>query len=286
MACKRVLSDVRLLGDLNDSTRSYLNCWLSDDPIDAAESRFRVLQMEENRGSRLVCESCNFRRLADRASILHYVITGELIPVVEDEQCKTFGAPSCRKDSGRKRKPSASRQRRKLKRGKADCGSMVFWNTPPNSPPLESDVFFNTISMETLLEHWNEGESRNVVDAMIQIKLGQLYRLREDLLDRRIEIELRCDFMAETNDELISELSALRPNSVSWSNVMDYWSGQMPSFHNVARRIGPSSRHFGYSINWVTAVYGASIVDYLPESERPAASGVQPADNSNRSKVH
>jgi hypothetical protein len=266
-ACKRVLSCYRPYRGLNESTRSYLSCWLSDEPIAATESRTRFVTMDENRSSRLACESCSFRRLADRLAIVHYVLTGELIPRADDEQGSKSGSHPSTAHTRRKQKCRRGRPKQE-NREQADCGSMVFWNTPPNSPPLESEVFFHTVSLEALLENLETDTSSNVVDVMMRIKLDQLRRVREDLLDGRIQIDLICDVMDETNERLISELVALRPGSVSWSNLMDYWSGTLKSFHRVARHIGPSSRHFGYTMNWTTTLYGASMVDYLLEVER------------------
>jgi hypothetical protein len=59
---------------------------------------------------------------------------------------------------------------------------------------------------------------------------------------------------------LIQELARLEPESVSWSNLMDY--SRLSAFHSVARRLG-AKRHYGYSMNWLTVVYGASMIDFL-----------------------
>lgn len=169
------------------------------------------------------------------------MITGELIPATSEDT----SIPARNETVNAKYGKASSHKKpaRTIQRAPAECGSMVFWNVPANCAPLESDVFFNTISMEAMLEELDN--RRNIVFTMISIKLRHLSGLRNSLISGRILIDLRRGTVSEENEELIQELASLSPRSVSWSNLVDY--AHLHSYHKVAHRL-KGSRHFGYSM--------------------------------------
>lgn len=62
---------------------------------------------------------------------------------------------------------------------------------------------------------------------------------------------------------------ALKPDSMSWSNIVDYMPPQ--SFHHLALACStPHTRHFFHTMNWMECVKGTSLVDYMetPRSHR------------------
>ena len=205
---------------------SYIHCWLSEDPVSLAESRTKWFCNLQNNESGIASGAHSFKRLPDRLSTVQYLLTGELVPRTSPTD-----------------KPSV--------------GSMTLWNVPPNSPPLEYDIVFNTILMETLLADMNADE--NIMDTIMRIKINQLAKLRTRLVSGTITLAIWCGELQPDKRDLIEDIVSLRPHTMSWSNVVDY--NQHDSFHAMAREFG-ASRHYGYSMNWPTTVYGACLLDY------------------------
>lgn len=237
-ACKEALTSQRAgreaFKSQSSSERkvmSYIHCWLSEDPVSVAESRTRWFGNLQNNESGIAFGAHSFKRLPDRLSTVQYLLTGELIPKAPT---------SC---------PSP--------RVKPSVGSMTFWNVPPNSPPLEYDSVFNTILMETLLTDMNADE--NIMDTIMRIKINQMTKLRSRLVNCTITLAIWCGELQPDTRDLIEGIVSLRPQTMSWSNVVDY--NKYDSFHAMAREFG-ASRHYGYSMNWSTTVYGACLLDY------------------------
>lgn len=69
--------------------------------------------------------------------------------------------------------------------------------------------------------------------------------------------------------KLCAAVRALKPDSMSWSNIVDYMSAQ--AFHHLALSCSlPHTRHFLHTMNWTDFVKGAFLVDYIemPRSTR------------------
>jgi hypothetical protein len=235
-ACKEALKSQRA-GTFKSETSSerkvmsYIHCWLSEDPISVAESRARWFGNLQNNECGVAFGAHSFKRLPDRLSTVHYLLTGELIPDANTSRTSPKDKPS--------------------------VGSMTFWNVPPNSPPLEYDIVFNTILMETLIADMNADE--NIMDTIMRIKINQLTKLRTRLVDCTITLAIWCGELRPDTRDLIDDIVFLQPHTMSWSNIVDY--NKYDSFHAMAREFG-ASRHYGYSMNWSTAVYGACLLDY------------------------
>ena len=68
--------------------------------------------------------------------------------------------------------------------------------------------------------------------------------------------------------DLVSEIAALRPWTMSWSNVVDYYKAS--EFHGIARAcsIHGDTLHFAYSMNWSNNVSGSHLIDYAAADAR------------------
>ena len=68
--------------------------------------------------------------------------------------------------------------------------------------------------------------------------------------------------------ELIPEIASLRPWTMTWSNVSDYYKTR--EFHSIARAcsVNGDTLHFAYSMNWSTNVVGSHIIDYNDAEQR------------------
>jgi tetratricopeptide (TPR) repeat protein len=246
----------------NDEVSTYLHYWLSTEPLSALDARAQWIKTVQDNSSSMMTDSASFHRLRDRLSILHYLVSGEIIPAHEREG--GTATSSLGRDTKKKARSSAKKVMPKVSRASADYGSMVFWSVPPNCAPLESDIFFNAISMETLLENFNETQS--IVDNLIDLRLRQLSELRRMLIKGIVSAELLCDSIEPGNGHLIQRIAALKPETASWSNLVDYSDHGFKGFHQIARQLN-AKRHFGQSMNWVCMVYGACVTDYIARSD-------------------
>jgi hypothetical protein len=255
VACQKSLTT----WEKHDEVSTYLHYWILTEPISALDARTHWIKTVQDNSSSMITDSASFHRLKDRLSILHYLLNGEIIPAHEREN-ETSTSSSGNKSFKKKTQKSPKKFTHKVSRAPADYGSMVFWTVPPNCAPLESDIFFNAISMETLLDNFNETQS--IVDNLIDIRIQQLSELRQMLVEGIVSAELWCDSVEPANDNLIRKIAALKPETVSWSNLVDYSDHGFKSFHQVAKQLN-AKRHFGQSMNWICMVYGACLTDYI-----------------------
>jgi hypothetical protein len=258
-ACRLVLESAQAF---DETISSYLHCWLLDEPISVEESRRMWFKLVENHQRGDIGSSCSFHRLQDRLAILHYLATGELLP--SSHVRRSTANPQGPIKKGKKSALPKKTNRPKATSTKVDTevGSLLFWNVPPNCAPLEADSVFNTISLEVLLEHVSEAD--DILDAIIQIKLNQLSRLRDRLIKGEMTIELRCAEVAPDNTALVDEICSRGPRTMSWSNCIDYTS--YDDFHRMVQAFD-ATRHYGYSMNWVAMVYGVCLSDYAVDPD-------------------
>ena len=74
-------------------------------------------------------------------------------------------------------------------------------------------------------------------------------------------VQVRYATVSSSNKSEVSYISALKPDSMSWSNLCDYIPP--PEFHRLARDCSrPSTEHFMHSMNWIMDTKGAFILDY------------------------
>lgn len=182
------------------------------------------------------------------------------------------------KKQSRKKKTS---KQGAIANGTPVVGSVTMWNVPSGAPPLEEDVAFNTVDFMTLVEDYAERQKKqkqsvdrlSVADLFVIHTMQNLTRLRELILSNKLTIEVmygvvkavRGDAVNDpVNEDLLSRIAMMRPYTISWSNVLDYFLPE--DFHALARRCSKygDCMHYGYSMNWPTQVFGASIIDYDP----------------------
>lgn len=285
---EKTLADFRtcvttVLRSLNEHTEnpkvlSYLNYWASAEALSAAKARSEFFSNLERYNIKAMLALGCFKREIDRLDLTQYMLTGEIrasdsvLDLVERE--RTGAATS----TDRKKKKKAAR-------ATPLTGSLTMWNVPPNAPPLEEDIAFNTVDFMTLLEEYAKREKQqkrsvdrlSVVDLFVIHILQNLHRLRGLMLRNKLTIEVNYGVVKavrgaaandRTNRELLDRIALMRPYTISWSNVLDYFLPE--DFHDLARRcsVFGDCMHYGYSMNWSTQVYGASIIDYSPQETK------------------
>ncbi|KAL4145802.1 hypothetical protein PRNP1_011678 [Phytophthora ramorum] len=285
-----------LLGSLrgqNENVKvvSYLRRWASAETISSAKAHSDFFLNLERCNRKVLPLLCCFRREIDRLKLMQYMLTGEIrassivADLVEKER---VGAANITTSAARPAKKKRNRKKKKqhAKRGSATAssstplvGSLTMWNVPDGSPPLEADIALNAVDFMKLLEDCKERETKqknsteklSVVDLFVIHTVKNLLRLRGLMLANKLTIQVHYGVVKAVrgdppynheNQELLERIATMRPDTISWSNVLDYFLPK--DFHDLARRCSTYGGcvHYGYSMNWSTQVFGASIIDY------------------------
>ncbi|GMF42793.1 unnamed protein product [Phytophthora fragariaefolia] len=258
---------------------SYLNHWSWSKPISPSKAHSNFFLTLEKYNRDIVSAICSFRHEIDRLGLVHYILTGEILappPVMDIIREEQFTASaSCQthsqKNNSYTKKPDNA----------FVVGSLTMWNVPPGAPPLEADVAFNTVEFMKIVECKKRmkapANKLSVVDLFMVHILQNLQRLRRLMLVNKLTIEVHHGIVKAVREDgprdsdnnlLLERIAALRPYTISWSNVLDYFTPG--DFHDLARRCSMHGDclHYGYSMNWPTQVFGVSIIDYDPESDK------------------
>ena len=208
---------------------AYLSHWISAPPVPLTQARDMWLEYHDA-GRDWVPIGCMARH-KDRMALCHYLLTGDVT---------TGETPS--------------------------HGSLAMWSVPSGSPPLQKgETAFNAISIVDLLKEVGQDTGPNVHAALEAVLMRRLQRLRDLLTRGEVQVELRVGKLSLENAALLSEIAALQPWTMSWSNVLDHM--HLRDFHAVARVCSArgDTIHYGYSMNWITGVFGTCIMDFPQE---------------------
>uniref|UniRef100_A0A383WH56 Uncharacterized protein n=1 Tax=Tetradesmus obliquus TaxID=3088 RepID=A0A383WH56_TETOB len=106
------------------------------------------------------------------------------------------------------------------------------------------------------------GRCSDVVAAGTAIARRRISRLGHLLRTGQLVVQLHHAAVQPSDAAVIGDISAWRPDSMSWSNVPDYMVPQ--DFHKMAQRCSAAATlHFFHSMNWVRDVKGASYIDMV-----------------------
>lgn len=142
-------------------------------------------------------------------------------------------------------------------------GSICWWDCPDGTPANQFDqTFLSAINIHFVLKERSSGQS--------------FFHAAEAFLLRRIAKLIKwaglgaitVETMIGSVSDLVPQIVALSPWTMTWSNVSDYY--KMSEFHSIARAcsIKGDTMHFGYSMNWTTDVAGSHIMDYAAEKRK------------------
>ena len=227
--------------------KTYLSHWAHVDPVSQAEARqqhFDLLSPDK------VCGVYSFLRENDRTALMHYVLTGEI--GLQELSCKAAA--------------------------EALVGSMTMWSVPATAPPMMHDNAFSAINIGLLAEK-RQGDGDSIVNVFERVQLKALARLRRLLVESRVVIKLynkTLVYLPPANAmlqsparvkqwaSLVQEIAALKPRTMSWSNLLDYFP--LTSFHDLCRACSAAATemptiHYGYSMNWRHKMYGMRLED-------------------------
>ena len=119
-----------------------------------------------------------------------------------------------------------------------------------------SAPFSQTVDFELLMKARTSGRAADIVEACIILHKERIASLVRRVRDSSVEIVLRLASVALTSPDVVKEIRALRPWTISWSNVLDYITPF--DFHALARACSADedTTHFMYSMNWQQDVKG------------------------------
>ena len=262
VSCKRVLKERQNLGqqkaDLSNANTEQSQCitdyllhWLKSAPLSTLDARRKWSKKMFSEGeAAMVVKALSYTRKSDCIALTRYYLTGEIgVDCIAND-----GATTIKSDSNT-----------------AVVGNITMWNDAPGFAPLEAtpESIMNTTLLESLLDEYDKDESGegDIIEYAKRIKLRQIARLKKLVSTGRITIDLRYGNLKPLTDatgsELVNEISTLQADTMSWSNLMDYF--QLHEVHDLARRwsdTGKDTIHYGYSMNWPATTYGCDIMDF------------------------
>lgn len=141
--------------------------------------------------------------------------------------------------------------------GKPVVGNSLMFDCPDGTAPLDNDeTCFSALNWKEVSKILSP--ETNVVEAAERYTLSNISKLAGWALAGDVTIELICAKI----EDVAEDVAAVRPWTMSWSNVLDYF--KHGDFHRMARAcsIHGDTIHFGYSMNWPCSVVGTSLIDF------------------------
>jgi tetratricopeptide (TPR) repeat protein len=136
-------------------------------------------------------------------------------------------------------------------------GSICWWDCPDGTPANQFDqTFLSAINVAIVLKERSSGQS--FFHAAESFLLRRVAKLITWAGSGAITVEVLIGNVSE----LVPQIAALNPWTITWSNVSDYY--KTSEFHSIARAcsVNCDTLHFAYSMNWSTDVAGSHIMDY------------------------
>jgi hypothetical protein len=152
--------------------------------------------------------------------------------------------------------------------GEPYCASITMFDCPDGIPPCaRSETIFSLVDYETLIQN----ENATFIETAEKDILSRIKRLRYWATEGIVTVELHYNSV----EDVVKEIAALRPSTMSWSNVIDYFNAK--TFHGIARAcsIHGNTIHFGYSMNWMQSMIGTYVYDYAVEARKEIFKGAR-----------
>lgn len=187
-----------------------------------------------------------FARKEDRVEMIRYHLTG-MFGVINEDPCSS---------------------------------SITMFDCPRTTHENEAACVFHTLTLHDIAssEHFNGSYFQTAE----KVKECRVDKLMGYIQAEKIKISLTVNSLSLSSVEQILEISSLQPLSMSWSNVLDYMSRD--DFHNLAKQCAPNANHSGYSMNWPTVTFGASLIDY-PDTSLDVIRKAQNATDASMRKI-
>ncbi|GBB90310.1 hypothetical protein RclHR1_17200002 [Rhizophagus clarus] len=228
--------------EIHPKVRSLISHWRES--IEAPKSRQEAHKLwvetfNSEDGTLSIIANLNEPR--DRVQVARHILTGEF-PLMDDQQEKNLIA------------------------------SITMFNCNDGiSPHSTSEFMFQMMPMDAILPKYKRKETSF---------LSALYNYLEDGTTKActwlsppagkakaIEIYLHFQTVNNDNPELLTSIRRLNPWTISWSNICDYFYAR--DFHKLLRACSANDTvHVMTSMNWITEVFGAHIMEYERNQRR------------------
>lgn len=176
-------------------------------------------------------EIANFRREMDRFALCHYLLSGEIL--------------------------------------ESEVGSVAMFGLPCAKGRNKYEIALNEWFLHCLPNRMLAKEldtKTSYIDAAIHILRKQISKLKKLVSSGEVIIEIRHKGVTMSERGGIREIRKLSPQSISWSNLCDYYSNE--EFHRMTRACSTSdTTHYVSSMNWSTEIKGTFMMDYATETQ-------------------
>jgi hypothetical protein len=234
-----------------DEIERYLQHWTYDAvPLTDTDMAVRWF-FESVQSGRAYTQTCSFHRRQDRTALLNYFMTGEFGPHCFGEEEHHHAAPVER------------------------VASLAMFSVPDSSPKdniSDQDRVNNTVLMQDILNELetNDNSDISIMEAMYNVKVRQIRLLQEGVQSGQVKLDIRygnVQPLQRSDSKILQEIREWEADSISWSNLVDYFLPDQ--FHELAQYWSTdTTKHYGYSMNWSSACYGAQLSDYELAEER------------------
>ena len=161
------------------------------------------------------------------------------------------------------------------------CGSVCWWDCPDGVAANQTDQsFFSAFDMRLVIQE------RSAKQTVFCAAKAFLLRRVEKMIGWARTSSVVVEAIVGNVSDLVPRIAQLRPWTMSWSNVSDYYK---PSeFHRIARAcsIHGDTIHFAYSMNWSCDVSGSNSIDYMIGGQPDAVKGIFEAGNETMSMFY
>ena len=142
-----------------------------------------------------------------------------------------------------------------------EVGSLVMWSLPEDYPGkiASNETIFQTIHFESLMKE--RKATGSIMTAAVKYLRDGIRKIKSYITERLVLVDIHYNLVSIENTDVIKQIAALDPYTISWSNCCDYCTPK--DFHKMAKSCsGKSTIHFAHSINWPQRVFGTSFIDY------------------------
>lgn len=148
--------------------------------------------------------------------------------------------------------------------GEPVSSNLLMFETPRGTMPLSTTESVFSVMNAIRLVQLMEEKSFDIMTALE----SELLTVTNELIAHVTEKSLDVSFVCSRVEECIELVSKLEPKTMSWSNIMDYMP--LKEFHELARRcsVFHKTTHNAYTMNWISRVYGTSILDFEGQHNR------------------
>ncbi|KAK9804206.1 hypothetical protein WJX72_001253 [[Myrmecia] bisecta] len=152
----------------------------------------------------------------------------------------------------------------------SEVGSVVMFAIPEGfGERAHDEVFLQTLPASEILGCRLSEQAADVMSAGVLLLRRRLERLQGLMRAGKVTVEVRLGTVEPSAASTLAAIRSVKPYSISWSNVCDYYSPK--AFHAMAKACSApeDTVHYLHTMNWVRDVKGSCHLDYMMAYNRP-----------------